>query len=178
MEDKNNKTFLVASDLHDSMLGLERVLELATEHRANKIILLGDIFGAHAYEMVERLNTVAYKLTIVKGNNDGFADDLPNKDFKVFDTTYENINGKIAYLCHGHKINWFTTNELGAKLILFGHFHRPMLEKENGVTLLCPGSMSQPRSSVGKTYAIINSEKIQILTDDGYVVNEMNFSDV
>ncbi len=178
MEEKNNKIFLIASDFHDSMLALERTLELATECHANKIILLGDIFGAHAYEMVERLNTVAYKLTIVKGNNDGFADELPDKDFKVFDQTYENINGKIAYLCHGNKLNWARADELGAKILMFGHFHVPMLKKENGLLLLCPGSMAQPRSSVGKTFAVITPEKIQIIRENGDVLEEMKIDEI
>ncbi len=178
MENNNNKVFLIASDFHDSMMALDKVLELSTQYNANKIILLGDIFGAHAYEMVEKLNTVSYKLTIVKGNNDGFADELPDKDFKVFDTTYENINGKIAYLCHGNKLSWFSTNELGAKIVMFGHFHVPMLKKENGVVLLCPGSMAQPRSAIGKTFALIKNGKIMILKEDGEVVEEMNFDEV
>ena len=62
--------FLVASDFHGSMVALDRVLELANEHLVDKIILLGDIFGSGAEEMVEKLNGVANKLTIVKGNND------------------------------------------------------------------------------------------------------------
>lgn len=174
----NFQKILVASDFHDSMLALERMLELATEHGVNKIILLGDIFGAHSSEMVERLNTVAYKLTVVKGNNDGFADELPNKDFKVFDQTYEDINGKLAYLCHGHRLSWGRLKMYAAKIIMIGHLHVPILRHEEGVVLLCPGSMARPRSGAAKTFALIDDKKIQILTDQNELVLEMNFDEV
>ncbi len=169
---------LVASDFHDSMMALDKLLEIEKDNQINKIILLGDIFGAHSYEMVEKLNKIAYKLTIVKGNNDGFADDLPNKDFKVFDKTYENINGKIAYLCHGHRLS-YDLSEYGAKIVMIGHLHVPILRRENGVVLLCPGSLAQPRGNSGKTYAIIDEEKISIIADaTGEPILEMKLSEI
>ena len=64
--------FMVASDLHGSLISLNRVMDLFYEHKADKLILLGDIFGTGASEMVEKLNLVANKLTIVKGNNDWY----------------------------------------------------------------------------------------------------------
>lgn len=168
----DSKRFLIASDIHGSMLALERVLELATINRANKILLLGDIFGSDSSEMVQRLNTVANKLVVLKGNCDFYAD-LKGAEFPVFEKTYENINGKIAYLCHGHKLNTMFLDELGAKIVMFGHYHVPILKKEGNVVMLCPGSMARPRSSVGKTYAFIDGKKIEILTDDGEVIDEL-----
>ena len=66
------KKFLVASDFHGSMIALDRTLQLMDEYSADKLILLGDIFGTGAEEMIEKLNAISHKLTIVKGNNDWY----------------------------------------------------------------------------------------------------------
>ena len=167
------KKFLIASDFHGSLVALEKLMQLATEHRANKVILLGDIFGTNASEMVQMLNTISYKLTIVKGNNDWYFEP-ENADFKVFNEAYENVNGKIAYLCHGHKLNDMYLEGYGAKIVMIGHVHRPILQKNHdGIILLCPGSLAVPRFGSKKSFAIIDEEKIQILSVDGEVIDEM-----
>lgn len=170
-----NKIFFVASDIHGSLDALTETINLAKVYNADKIILLGDIFGAHATEMVEELNAVSHKLTIVRGNNDWYFDEEAyGANFKIFDVTYENINGKIAYLSHGHKTQLEKIDEYGAKLVLVGHYHRPILREQNGKILLCPGSMQQPRSMVGKTFAVISDGKIKIMTPGGDLVIEMD----
>lgn len=164
--------FLVASDLHGSMVALDKVLMLFCEIKADKLILLGDIFGTGADEMVDKLNNIANKLTIVKGNNDWYFEH-ENAKFKLFNETYEDINGKIAYLCHGHKLNDMFLSGYGAKIIMIGHIHRPLLRNENGIILMCPGTMAVPRFDGRKTYAVVDDNKIQIFSDDDKLIDEM-----
>ena len=166
--------FLIASDFHGSMVALDRMLELANEHMVDKIVLLGDIFGTDASEMVEKLNAVANKLTIVKGNNDWYFEP-ENARFKIFNETYENMNGKIAYLCHGHKLNDMYLEGYGAKIVMIGHVHRPILQNNNGIIFMCPGSLAVPRFGSDKTYAIVDEKKIEILNDAGEMVDELYF---
>ena len=82
--------FLVASDFHGSLIALQKTLDLFKEHQADKLIILGDTFGTDAEEMVELLNSVANRLTIVKGNNDWYFES-ENAKFTLFNETYENI---------------------------------------------------------------------------------------
>ena len=166
--------FFIASDLHGSMIALDKVLDLFFEIKADKLILLGDIFGTNAEEMVEKLNQISNRLTIVKGNNDWYFES-ENAKFKIFNETYENINGKIAYLCHGHKLNDMFLAGYGAKIVMIGHVHRPILRDDGEVILLCPGSMAVPRFGSFKTYAVVDEKKIQILTEDGEFVDEYLF---
>lgn len=167
-----SKKFLIASDLHGSLIALDRVLELVNEHRADKLLLLGDIFGTNASEMVEKLNNISNRLTIVKGNNDWYFEP-ENAKFIMLKEAYENINGKIAYLCHGHKLNDMYLEGYGAKIVMIGHVHRPILQNNNGIIFMCPGSMAVPRFGCDKTYALIDDKKIQILTDSGELVDEL-----
>ncbi len=169
-----SKKFLIASDLHGSLIALDRVLELMNEHFADKLILLGDIFGTNATEMVEKLNLLANRLTIVKGNNDWYFEP-ENAKFIIHKEAYENINGRIAYCCHGHKLNDMYLEGYGAKIVMIGHVHRPILQNNNGIIFMCPGSIAVPRFGTSKSYAVIDDKKIQILSNDGDLIDELIF---
>lgn len=166
--------FMIASDLHGSMIALDKLLDIFNESKADKLILLGDIFGSDMDEMVEKLNQIANRITIIKGNNDWYLEPK-NAKFTIFNEAYENVNGKIAYLCHGHKLNDMFLSGYGAKIVMIGHVHRPILRDDGEVVLLCPGSMAVPRFGTEKSYAIIDEKKIQILTQDGELVDECFF---
>lgn len=168
------KKFMVASDLHGSNIALDKVLAIFEESKADKLILLGDIFGTGAEEMVEKLNQISGKLTIVKGNNDWYYEP-ENARFVILKEAYENINGKIAYLCHGHKLNDMYLEGYGARIVMIGHVHRPILQDNNGIVFMCPGSMAVPRFGTDKSYAMIDDKKIQILTQDGDLIDEINY---
>ncbi|MBQ8451895.1 MAG: YfcE family phosphodiesterase [Clostridia bacterium] len=167
------KKFLVASDLHGSVFAVNRVLELANEHMVDKIILLGDVFTSNTAEITEKLNSVANKLDIVKGNNDWYFEPK-NAKFTLMETMYENINGKIAYLCHGHRINQFYLDSYGAKIVMIGHMHRPILTESGGIILMCPGSIAFPRGS-DKTFAIIDESEIRILNLENEVIDLIKY---
>ena len=171
----NSKKFMIASDLHGSLYGLEKVLFLFEKHKADKLILLGDIFGTDAAEMTQKLNEISGKLTIVKGNNDWYYEP-ENAKFIFMKDAYENINGVLAYACHGHKLNDMDLAGYGAKIVMMGHVHRPFIRMEQGVIWMCPGSMAVPRGGNPKTFALIDDKKIQILTELGEIVNELDYN--
>ncbi len=170
-----NKRFFVAADIHGSMLALDMVIRLADEYLCDKILLLGDIFGANSSEMVEKLNLVANKLTIIKGNNDWYFEPPEFAKFQIFDVTYENLNGRIAYLCHGHRLNDMALSSYGAKVILQGHIHRPFIEQIDGVIRVCPGSIAAPRFGSKKSFCIIDDKKITIYSLNGEVLDEISY---
>lgn len=168
---EKSRLFLVAADIHGSMSALDTTLDLFDQYKADKLILLGDIFGSDADEMVEKLNRIKDKLLIVRGNNDWYFE--PKfAEFDIFETTYENLNGRTAYICHGHRLNDMNLSLYGASVILQGHVHRPFIFKEQGVIRVCPGSIAVPRFGSPKSYAIIDENKIQILSLDGKVIDE------
>lgn len=166
--------FMVASDLHGSLIALNRVMDLFYEHKADKLILLGDIFGTDAEEMVSILNNIANRVTIVKGNNDWWFESESAK-FRIFETAYENINGKLAFLSHGHRLNDMYLEGYHAKIVMIGHVHRPILQLQKDIVFMCPGSMAKPRMGSEKCYAIIDEKTIKILTDDGEIYDEMPY---
>ena len=81
----------------------------------------------------------------VAGNNDFFTDLPMEQEIQI--GTYK------AFLCHGHYYRVSMTNQLladeararGCSLAFYGHTHRPVIERNQDVTLLNPGSLSFPR---------------------------------
>ena len=169
-----NKKILIVADIHGSMLALDETLNIANEIRADKIVILGDTFGADSAEMVEKLNNVANKLEIIKGNNDWYFEP-ENAKFKLWETTFVNLNGTLAYACHGHRLDDMNLSKYGTRVIMQGHVHRPFIEKRDGVIRFCPGSIARPRFGSSKSYAVVENKKIQIFNTENEIIDEIDF---
>lgn len=169
-----NKKYLVVADIHGSMLALDETIRLANELLVDKIIILGDTFGVGAKEMIEKLNDIAPKLEIVKGNNDWYYEP-ENAKFMFRESTYINLNGTLAFACHGHKLDDMNLQKYHAKVIMQGHVHRPFIETRDGVIRFCPGSIACPRFSSPKTFALIDGKNITIYDTDFNKIDEINF---
>ena len=74
------------------------------------------------------------------------------------------IAGKKIWLTHGH--NYYVSLDLkvikeeaiarGMDIVMFGHTHRPVIEVEDNITLINPGSISYPRQADGiPTYIML-----------------------
>lgn len=100
-----------------------------------------------------------------------------NCDYKI-ETKYRifNLDGIKIYLFHGDKALLSLENlssmakTYGCDMIIHGHTHKAHYSFFNGVHILCPGSVSLPRTRLGCTYALIhikNKEvKVEILKVD------------
>ena len=142
---------LIVSDTHRNTDNLEVVLE--QEKPLDLLIHLGDIEGDEDY--IEVL--AECPVEAVAGNNDFFSDLPGEREIQI---------GKYkALLTHGHYyyVNAGTGRikmEAEAREIdiaMFGHTHRPLLEQDNGVVVLNPGSISYPRQE-GKNPSYIVME--------------------
>ena len=172
--ENKTKKFLVAADFHGSISAFDKVLDLFNELKADKLLLLGDIFGTDAEEMVNKLNKIADKVTVVRGNNDWYYDPL-FAEFDIFDQTYENLNGRTAFLCHGHRLNDMNLGLYGAQVILQGHVHIPFIFKEQGVIRICVGSPARPRRGSEPTVVFVDEESIKILNLSGKIIDGTSY---
>lgn len=65
------------------------------------------------------------------------------------------VNGRKIFFTHGDlygvksSINniYYRGRELGVDIVLFGHTHQQLIEEEDGLILMNPGSISLPRSN-------------------------------
>lgn len=130
---------LIVSDTHRSVKNLEEVIKKVEP--IDMLIHLGDIEGKE--KIIQ--NMVSCPTHLVAGNNDFFCD-LPKE---------ESIQiGKYhVLLTHGHYYYVFMGTAMlkqeavarGYDIAMFGHTHRPLLEIEDEITVLNPGSISYPR---------------------------------
>ena len=167
-----NKSVLIVADIHGSMAGLDKTLELAKRFDVDKIVILGDTFGIDAKEMVQKLNEVSKKLVIIKGNNDWYYEP-EDAEFLFMEYGFVYLGKTLAYACHGHRLDDMNLEKYGTRVILQGHIHRPFIESYNGVTRVCPGSIASPRFGSKKSFALYANGKITIYSDEMEVYDEI-----
>ena len=139
MISKDSYRILVVSDTHGSSSLLRKCIAL--EEPFDMLIHCGDVEGQE--EEIRRL--AGCETHIVSGNNDYFTSLPREEEFSI---------GKYrAFLTHGHSYGVSLgldriveeAKERGADTVIFGHIHRPVDKKRDGVRILNPGSLTYPR---------------------------------
>lgn len=145
---------LIVSDTHRRHDNYLKALE--REKPLDLVIHCGDAEGGEA-----ALEAAAgCPLRIVLGNNDFFSN-LP-REIEL------ELGGRRIWITHGHAYYISTGTELikqeargrGMDIVIYGHTHRPVVEVEDGVTAVNPGSLSYPRQD-GKrpSYILMESRE-------------------
>ena len=130
---------LIVSDTHGRNGNLEEAVMRETP--IDYLIHCGDVEGQEYY--IEAL--AECPCYIVSGNNDFFSD-LPREE-EIY------LGGKRIFVTHGHYLGVsLDSGRLleeaayrGCDVAVFGHIHRPVMEKHGEILLLNPGSLSHPR---------------------------------
>lgn len=132
-----------------------RILIVSDTHRKNDIYLdivekwkpldmvihCGDVEGSE-YMISKAAGCPA---VIVQGNNDFFSELPMEKEFEIGRYKALVAHGHQYYVSAGHA---FLAKEAAARridIVMYGHTHRPVITRENGVIILNPGSLTYPR---------------------------------
>lgn len=161
---------LILSDSH----GLEEEIKQIVnrhQHEVEAIFHCGDSELPSTHPALKDVLTV-------KGNCD--RSDFPEEIRKE-------IGGRTIYVTHGHLYNvkmsyvrlTYRAEEVGAKLVFFGHSHLATTFERNNVIYINPGSIRLPRNSDKKTYCICEwNEETTTVTYyelNGEIVNTETF---
>ena len=129
---------LVVSDTHKKNDDYFRLLEM---HHPDMVIHCGDAEGC------EYAITAAAEcpVKIVLGNNDFFSELPREQEF--------NIGKYKVWLTHGHNYYVSMGSEMIKReavarrmdIVIYGHTHRPVIEQDEDVIAINPGSLSYPR---------------------------------
>ena len=120
------------------------------------LLHLGD-YCRDAEKISDKLNV---KTITIKGNGD--LDSKYNEDELL------EVVGKKIFMTHGHRYGvhrnlnklYYKGLELGADIILYGHTHVPLILEEDGISIMNPGSPTNPRGNDPKlTFGIIEIEE-------------------
>ena len=93
-----------------------------------------------------------YPFLTVKGNNDYYIDNA----YRII-----KVGSHSIYMVHGHRN--FLSDEVmaqcarnnGCDIFVHGHIHRPYYHEYDGIHIMCPGSLSYPRTTKGETYIVL-----------------------
>lgn len=140
---------LVFSDSHGDVGSMDRAVEL---ERPDRILHLGDVVRD-----AERLADHYPELPLdnVCGNCDGWCD--------VPDERLLRVGTRTVLMTHGHGYRVKSGPELavaaaraaGADVLLFGHTHRPLCDRQGALWIVNPGTIRGP---LQRTYGVITLE--------------------
>ncbi len=129
---------LIVSDTHRKNDNFFKIVQM---HQPDMIIHCGDVEGSE-YALSESAGCPVH---MVSGNNDYFSE-LPRElELEIW--------GLKVWVTHGHNYYVSMGNETikreaiarGMDVVLYGHTHKPVVDIDNCVTAINPGSLSYPR---------------------------------
>ena len=172
---------LIASDLHGSAYYTEQVKERFFAEKADKLLLLGDIYNhgprnpfPKDYEpqrVAEILNGLKDKLMVVKGNCDSEVDTLIS-EFDFIENCCILTENKTVFCTHGHVYNKDNMPLTRFDALIYGHFHTGFIERLSGVIVANAGSVSLPKNDTPRSYILLDGNKLVLKTLDGEVIKE------
>lgn len=148
------KRILVISDTHLSNFSEFPNSLIAIAEDTDLIIHAGDICNLDVLNGLRKIKTVI----AVQGN----MDDSSIRDVLNIAERFE-IDGVKFGLTHGHGSPRSVADNIidsysDVDVLIYGHSHIPCNEKRYGCLLFNPGSATDPRSAIIRTYGIIEVE--------------------
>ncbi len=157
---------LVVSDTHGHTKNLERVLEKVGD--IDLFIHCGDLEGGEDY--IRAL--VDVPCYMVAGNNDWFSDlqremEISVDDYRIWITHGNNYGASM-----GPERLLEEAAARNVDVVMYGHTHRPLIEYQDNIVIVNPGSLSYPRQNGRKpSYLIMEIDRDH---EAHYTINYLN----
>lgn len=158
---------ILASDIHGSTSALQLLIRLCDTHKAEKILIAGDLCPYDGQQINVLLHSGPHFI-LVRGNCDNtyaFSEaglNLPPVIQRI------EWDGRTIVMTHGdrHPSPFGLELEKG-DIFVHGHTHIPHLSyTQEGFLSINPGSTTHPRSSLGPTYALLEETQVSIRSLD------------
>ncbi|MCL6611714.1 MAG: phosphodiesterase [Peptococcaceae bacterium] len=148
---------------------------------ADMVVHAGDILyhgprnpvvsGYDPGRLAEMLNGFAKPILFARGNCDSDVDQLV-LDWPVQSPyLFAQVGPGRILACHGENLGREEMINLArrykADIFIFGHTHRPFLERVENVILLNPGSPSLPKGESGATCALVTRREVKVVSLNG-----------
>lgn len=176
---------LVATDIHGSAYWAEKIVEKFLQHKADSIILLGDVYnhgprnpfpeGYAPMKVADILNSVSDKIVAVQGNCDSAVDQMIS-GFPFVQDEVVFLQNRRLYFTHGHVFNKTNLPALkSGDILLYGHFHVNEITNADGVTCVNVGSCSLPKDG-SNSYCIIDESGVTLYDFADTVIARTSFA--
>lgn len=155
---------MIASDIHGDLDNTKRLIRKFEEQKADKLIILGDIYHGYSYqdtyEMVNLFSKLCTKLYLLRGNCDSdYDEDISPvgllKELKI------ELGRRNIYFNHGHQ-GFPKASFNPGDIYCHGHTHIPSIRQLDQIIVCNPGSVSLPRGGSKSSYMVIEENGIYI----------------
>ena len=177
---------LFISDIHGITENLRVIEKLEKLEKFDKIICLGDLYYAgptfdkskevSSRNVLDFLMKYNSKMIAVRGNCDSDVD-VKATDFPILNNLgLIMVDGNDLYFTHGNEYSIENNRKFNRKVVLiYGHEHRPFIEKQDDMVYINVGSISVPKSDVGCTYGIYENNEFTIYDINHRIINSIRF---
>lgn len=170
--------WLIASDIHGAAGACERLVRRFEAHRADRLLLLGDILYHGPRNLLPAdydppavaamLNPLAGRICCVRGNCDSEVDQMVLSFPLTADYLYLPAGQSLCFATHGHIYHPDRVPSLSSgDFFLSGHTHIPGRMEKNGITFLNPGSVGIPKGGSEASYMTLTDAGFRWYTLDG-----------
>lgn len=174
------------SDIHGSLYFLKEAINSFKREKAEYIVILGDELyhgprnplpkEYNPQEVAVILNEYKEKIIAVRGNCDSEVDQMLIQYPIMGDYSTILYNGRRLFLTHGHIYNPENLPPLSkGDVFFYGHIHIPVAEKQDGIYIINPGSISLPKENYINSYGILENNIFSVKDFQGNVIKELSF---
>lgn len=176
--------YLIASDIHGSYLYGKLIIEKFNQHKADKIILLGDILyhgprndlpkEHNPKDLAVLLNQYKDKIIGVQGNCDAEIDQMVLEFPLLASYFIIEINKRNIFFTHGHTFNSDNLPPLNKEdILVHGHTHVQRNLKYDNHTYLNPGSIALPKENSVHGYMILEDNVFRWFDENDNVIDSL-----
>lgn len=174
------KLFFI-SDIHGSLSCLQDAINKFEVSEAKYLIILGDALyhgprnpipeSYNPAACADLLNLYKEKIIAIRGNCDSEVDQMLLK-YPMMDTGSTLLVDNFRFhLTHGHIFNPTNLPPLSeGDIFCFGHVHLPIAEKNDGVVIFNPGSITLPKQGNPRSYGIYDNRELKVISFDQKVL--------
>jgi putative phosphoesterase len=176
----------VISDIHGSLEDLKNAIDAYKKEKGDIILILGDelyhgprnpipnSYDPQAVSCI--LNGLKEKIIAVRGNCDSEVDQMLLEYPIMSDYSTVFWENKRIFMSHGHIYNKDNLPSIGdGDILIYGHTHVPLAEKNQNIFILNPGSITFPKENFQKSYGIFENNSFRVKTFDGKIIKEIIF---
>ncbi len=146
---------LIISDTHRHNENFMKVLERVEP--IDMVIHCGDAEGSEN----EIYFAAKCPLIAVMGNNDFFSDLPREKEICIGDYKVLVVHGHNYYVSAGNETLKREARGRGVDIVMYGHTHRPVVDIEDDLITINPGSLSYPRQEGRRpSYVVMEIDKV------------------
>ena len=177
---------MVISDIHGSLFYLKKVIEIFEKNNYDKILILGDELyhgprnplpkEYNPKEAAELLNRYKNKIIAVRGNCDSEVDQMVLNFPITADYNMIFWENKKIFMTHGHIYDIDSPLPMeDGDIMIYGHFHIPIIQRKNEKMFLNPGSISLPKENNPNSFGVFENGSFYIKDMEENILNEIKF---